>query len=326
MSFRPANLFPQYRQAVNPAYIPPELQTQPQPMTPRSQGIAPLPSAPKLAQPIRIDDKAYADVESAYGQKPGTIARMLRNAYYSSPGYRLAQQQDAANAANEQRYQQLLGDNQATENRALDVLDSVYGGLMGFSNSGRAAATQRNDRALKDRLGAAKQSAQSRGLMNTTILDSMERGERDDAALRQLSIDDQYNRMEVGLQQDYARGAMGTIGDYYGARSGIMERRTDAQPNLGLYAQMLSQPTGSMGGVRRGGSFGGYYSRPYGSVKNGEIPQGGATPTIGAGYAGTRPTPQPAAPAPMSPTGVPMTSYADFMMGRFAQNPRNWMW
>lgn len=113
--------------------------------------------------------------------------------------------------------------NQSNANRYNQLLQ-MAGQL---SNAGMAREQQRQN----FELGRVDQHAISSGLGNTTVLPSLERGAIDQSAIRQQEIGDQ------GLK----------------TAMGIVERRTDQQPDYGLLAQLAGRPGASGGG---GGSFG----------------------------------------------------------------------
>lgn len=140
------------------------------------------------------------------------------------------QLQDAANQANEARYQQIIGPG-GIYDRVADLIATVGQGQQERIDMGAARA------------GAdVNQSMISRGLGNTTIRNAAQRGVQDDAnrASRELaeSVASQQAGVELG-------------------RAGVMERRTDQGPDAGLIAQLmmsmgqaqaLSQGTGGSGG------------------------------------------------------------------------------
>lgn len=116
-------------------------------------------------------------------------------------GQQFKASQDAANAANEARYQKLLG------------LAQQFG----------AAQRARNAQLVTQQQGQAQQSLMSRGLGNSTVVDSVRTQIGDQGAMRDLAIDEAANQQMMG----------------------VIERRTDQQPNLGMMAGLATQP-GSM--------------------------------------------------------------------------------
>lgn len=136
---------------------------------------------------------------------------------------RMKEMSDQANAANESRYQAMLG-----------TADTM-------GTQARNRVTQQGVAAK----AAANASAISRGLGNSTIRDSLTRGV-------QREVDDQL----LGVDEAKAR-----------LKLGIMENRTDAPPDMGLYASLMGLPgaldwmagqgsgsSGSSGSDGRGGS------------------------------------------------------------------------
>lgn len=123
---------------------------------------------------------------------------------------------DEAKAANESRYQEMLGiTDKTSDQRAADIRKDAA--------SAKAATQQR----LTDL-----------GMANTTIAPTM-------AAGYDRSMQESLDRSADQLQQ---------------TRLGIMERRTDAYPDQGMYANMMSQygQYGQGGGA--GGAGGGSYA------------------------------------------------------------------
>lgn len=140
---------------------------------------------------------------------------------------RFEKAQADANAANEQRYQQIL---------------SSLGG------QGKSAY-RRIDQGTTQALGASDQDLTSRGLGNTTIRSTAQRGIRSDAENAKLAVDEQVA----------------------GMKAGVMERRNDIGPDFSMYANLLQQAAASntkplsvqvprgvpAGGIGGGGGAGG---------------------------------------------------------------------
>jgi len=102
-----------------------------------------------------------------------------------------------------------LAANQANEKRYQDILAS----LSGMGTAARTRVAQQKTQAQ----GGADQDLISRGLGNTTIRQSVQRGIASDAELANQSIDEQVT----------------------GMRAGVMERRNDTGPDLSMYANLL---------------------------------------------------------------------------------------
>lgn len=148
---------------------------------------------------------------------------------------------DAANAANELRYKQIVGTSDP-------ATGAFTGGLL--ENLGN---TQRSDNAIRytQARAGADQSLISRGLGNTTIRDSVQRG----------------------LLSDESRAAGAITESVANARAGVVERRNDIGPDVGTFANLLrdaasantgpvsavlgaAQHSGGAGGAGGGGSLG----------------------------------------------------------------------
>jgi hypothetical protein len=210
------------------------------------------------------------------------------------PWDRVQSDLDAANAANEGRYQQLLGLADSGKGEELGALKTGYDTMLGAAGKGFDAERAREGQRLQGDLGGVQQSAIDRGLSNTSVRDSMERGAKDDSAMRSLSIDDAQNRQQLAVMQDYFSRMFGATQSANNRKMGIIEGRTDQGPDLGLYANLLRQP-GAMGGA--GPSLA---STPR-VVRTG--PSGGAPQTFGGGW--QRPPQQPM--QPMQPQVRPPT-------------------
>jgi hypothetical protein len=166
-------------------------------------------------------------------------------------------QMDKANAANEQRYGQLLGLADADKSERTGTLSSLYNEIFGLANGLSDAGNKREADLTHSQLAQMQQSVIGRGLNNTTIKDSLRRGILDDSALRQKEIADTRAQQMMGLKGNYAQLLTSLLGDVNTNKMGIIERRTDQQPDLGLYAQLLSQAGAMQGGRGGGGSTGG---------------------------------------------------------------------
>jgi hypothetical protein len=120
---------------------------------------------------------------------------------YSSIIGMLKSAQDAANAANQARLDEIMNLNQTAANESLRQ---------------SRVATQGN-------LAANTADMISRGLVNSTVLDTNRRGILNDA-----------NARDDAIRSNLAQ-----------TRAGVLERVSDEGPDLGLYAQLLSQPGGA---------------------------------------------------------------------------------
>ena len=146
---------------------------------------------------------------------------------------RISAARDAASEASEARYQGLLG--------GVDVLKEETAGMYDASNL--AAIAGIGESATRAQ-ASGEQGLISRGLGSTTIRGAMTRGVQADREKAELAQRGQYDQQRGPLAM-----ALGQM------RSGIMERRTDAGPDMGIYASLMQQAAaGEQAGIesRRG--------------------------------------------------------------------------
>lgn len=163
---------------------------------------------------------------------------------------------DEAKGANEQRYGDILNDRRRLESDMNNMASSTSG-------QERLDINDRYDRSNADTI----QSATDRGLGNTTVLDSLQRGVNADrtAALNRQS--DQAVQRQMGVRNAGAE-----------QRLGFMERRTDAYPSYEMMAQLAMQAGQGGGGMGGGGVAGG--------AAGGSAGGGGALTNYGVGTRG----------------------------------------
>lgn len=151
--------------------------------------------------------------------------------------------------------------NQANQSR----LDEIMRLLEGQGESARTEAR----RMSAERMGAGDQSLMDRGLFNTTILDSQRRREGETLQRQLQSIGEQ-----VALN-----------------RAGVLERVTDMGPDMGAWAQLISQLAMSQGQASGGRSysFGGINRGGGGADSGGGGGGGGAYGGGGVGGGGRDP-------------------------------------
>ena len=149
--------------------------------------------------------------------------------------------QAEANKANEARFQDIMG---------------MYGGegqsMWDLSSQFGQGERRRISQGMKQAQGQAEQDLISRGLGGTTVRSAVRRGIRSSAEDATQDLEDRVARQRM---------------DIIGGRAGVTERRTDAGPDAGLFAQMMmgaaNQPTttgvGGAGGI--GGAAGRQRSR-----------------------------------------------------------------
>ncbi len=134
-------------------------------------------------------------------------------------------------------------------------------GLVGQDSTG--AAMERERRHRENQLGRTSQSAINRGITNTTVVDSLNRGIEDDSRLREEEIQNAQRDREVSVRQNLLAQMLPTEFRLNEAETGMMqnrigqtvpamqqadrdlvgfiERRQDEGPNMALYSQLLAQ-------------------------------------------------------------------------------------
>jgi hypothetical protein len=110
---------------------------------------------------------------------------------------------DEANAANENRYMQLLTGSDAAKAEELGGLRTGYNEMLGLAGKGADAQRMQEQQNLKHAEGAAQADATSRGLGNTTILSSLRRGAENESAIRTQGINDAQDRNKLSVAQNY---------------------------------------------------------------------------------------------------------------------------
>lgn len=172
----------------------------------------------------QLDDATY---NRTVGALNGGVGSSSYNASYSSGGggnYQSAF--NAAKAANEARYNQLLSEGEQNRSRMMGYLDN-------------AGATERAD--LEKGYAAKEGSLRSRmtdyGLGGTSIGDSLSSGleqakNRDTSALNER-LQGQRLNLDNSLSQQ---------------RAGVIERREDPYPDPGMYATIQANSSSSSGG------------------------------------------------------------------------------
>lgn len=175
--------------------------------------------------------------------------------------------QNAANNANNQRYTQGLGVLSNTGNQANQFaaqgqqqLQTGEGSAQGYIQNAIAnnasfgnAARQRVQLGLQNAQGSTAQSAVSRGIGNTTVLDALQRGNARDAEQQNQAIDEAAANRATSLNLQQANTATTFAGQKANqsnvqgnaARTGgtdvagFIANRNDVAPNLGEYANLV---------------------------------------------------------------------------------------
>lgn len=155
---------------------------------------------------------------ATYAQTPQVQAQDL------AAGYQTAL--DAANAANDARYQTAVQETLGLRDRTMEGINSL-------------GDTQRRD--IDDNLARANanttQSAINRGLYNTTILDSLQQGNQRTADRANQSLEESLNRQRIDAD-------LATTQNY----TGLLERKNDVPPDPSQLIN-LSQGLGQSGGL-----------------------------------------------------------------------------
>lgn len=138
---------------------------------------------------------------------------------------------DEAKAANERRYQEILGNLGGLRDRNMGLLDQI---------GTQQAADLRDTYRKAETRGA--QDLVSAGLAGTTAMPNMRTG----VAREQQ---DAMNRLDAGLKRE----RIGYDTQFENAIAGFQERRTDAYPDLGTFAAAMSQLGDYYGGPRPSG-------------------------------------------------------------------------
>jgi hypothetical protein len=181
------------------------------------------------------------------GQPIFNLPPELLGGMQKTPGDRLQELQDAANKANEERYQQLLSGSDAHKSELTGFLTGQRDKMMGYAGTWLDSAIERESRRKDELLGDMQGSLSSRGLGNTSIFDAFRLRAEDDSALRQAELHGAADRQRLGIEGDYTSAYAGGLSDANRMRLGFIHDRTDQAPDLGLYAQMFSQPSGYLG-------------------------------------------------------------------------------
>lgn len=205
----------------------------------------------------------------------------------------LQSSQDAANTANDTRYNQSLA-NQSTQH---GLAEGLYGQAnTDIANVGQAANTRINQN-LQNQQAVGQQGLISRGLGNTSIRDTVARGYNSDAELQHEQVDEQQGQLQSGLATQQA----GYENQYGNQLSGIYESRSDQAPDTSLYANLIqnamraqtgSQPTTTTSYIGPSGrsfnnpgsamaSGGSSFNAPGGSTGGTTTPQRGTGGTTG---------------------------------------------
>lgn len=165
-------------------------------------------------------------------------------------------QQDAANAANEGRYQEVRGAQDALYNRTMGEVDN-WGNVQ----------SQLNEERAREAMGNIRGNLASRGLTDSTIGDAFQARSNRDLALTQQDLSERKSARRLGYDIDLTKDA-----------NAFTERRVDRAPdNSALLA--LSAKLGEAEAYRRGQAAAGQRAPQAARPQQSRLPQyGGVSP------------------------------------------------
>jgi hypothetical protein len=151
--------------------------------------------------------------------------------------------QNAANNANQTRYNQGLN----VLTTGMDSARNSIQSALSDSNGLGTAARTRIGYNLQNAQGHSQQSAIDRGLYNTTILDSLQRGNARDAEDANQAVDEQTANRRININLANAQNERSGAGDI----SKFISDRNDAGPDMSLYTQLLKDAASNPGNTHR---------------------------------------------------------------------------
>lgn len=173
--------------------------------------------------------KSKASTLSAGGAAPASSRGESVRSYIEKMAADVKRQQDAANAANEFRYQEVRGSQDALYNRTMGEVDN-WGNVQSELNKENA----------RESLANIKSGLAARGLTDSSIGSAFEARNARDLALTQQALSEAKSARRIGYDMDLTRDA-----------NAFTERRTDRAPdNSALLA--LSEKLGEAEAYRRG--------------------------------------------------------------------------
>lgn len=162
----------------------------------------------------------------AAGKQVGVNNFAARNAQYAAQTAN-----DKANKDSLAQYQKLLQQAQQTTQNVGSLYGQAQQSVQNVGDQAKQRAGQQN----QQQLAQAQQSLISRGLGNTTVLDSANRGINSDYAMNLGDIDEQQARLRSGLLTQQAGAEMG-LGQF---NADAILSRQNVGPDLGMYTQLL---------------------------------------------------------------------------------------
>ncbi|KKL90651.1 hypothetical protein LCGC14_1902530, partial [marine sediment metagenome] len=154
---------------------------------------------------------------------------------------------ETANAANEQRYGQIMQTVATTQ----DKVGQRYSEIMDFVDTIGGAGMERIGQAGQRAMATADQDLISRGLGQTTVRSAVQRGITEDMSRAEREQAEQTAKQRTDVMKSQV-GADERLGMFLAQ---MQEARTDRGPDAGLMAQLMSQA--GMGEGLGGGAGGG---------------------------------------------------------------------
>lgn len=192
----------------------------------------------------------------------------------------LQEQYTRANTDSLAQYQNLMrGVNQA----GLNIAGTYNDAFKNLEGAGTTAKTDIARNATRQK-GAASQDLISRGLGNTTVTATNNRGIEDDAARQTAAVDESVRGQRIGLGINRANSQMGVANLW---ANSVLSRQNQG-PDPSMYANLIQSLAANGGLDGSGGGGGGGRGRSYNFV--GGVPRGGNsainTGSVGGGGEG----------------------------------------
>jgi hypothetical protein len=178
---------------------------------------------------------------------PGSTPLYTPGGNISSYIQSLQKSQDEANQANQQRYQQGLG-------VLSSGMDASRGAISDALSASQGIGTQAYNRINEGESAANAHSLQSsinRGLGNTTIQDSLYRGNARTAEDARQGVDEQLANRRINLNLSKAQNERGGAGDI----ANFISARNDTGPDAGLLAGLVQGAASYAGNAARSGTI-----------------------------------------------------------------------
>jgi hypothetical protein len=150
--------------------------------------------------------------------------------------------QEQANQANQSRYDQILQTIGQTSGQVGGTYDKIGSLIQDLGNAQRGRIEQGRLRAM----ATNEQDLINRGLANTTIRSTTQRGISEDASRLEAELQEQINRQQADVLQQRA-ASQERLGSFLAS---MMERRSDVGPDANLVADLLRQAGESEAGAK----------------------------------------------------------------------------